>query len=148
MATSDELAELIREVAVQHGIALSREDPILILHTVNARLLANSQAAQQALLGEFKSELEEISTRWGADAKTKAERILNAALAASKETMASMMQEGAREITAGLQKEIAAAHSALQRPVAAAHRVAALNLLASALTVAAVAAAVIFSLFR
>jgi Transcriptional activator TraM. len=138
MAAPDPLDELIREVALRHGVALSREDPILIMHTVNARLLQDSQAAQQALLGEFKSELEEISTRWGADAKTKAERILNAALAASKDSMMQLMHDGAREITEGLRHEIAAAHSALQRPVAAAHRVALFNVLASALTVAAV----------
>jgi hypothetical protein len=53
-----------------------------------SKLMQDSQAAQQEILEGFKSELEAIAHRWGDDAKGKAERTLNAALAASKEAMA------------------------------------------------------------
>ena len=85
MASDDKIEELIREIAVKHGIAVGRDDPILILQTINTRLMQDSQAAQQEILDRFKEELEAIAHRWGDDAKGKAERTLNAALAASKE---------------------------------------------------------------
>ena len=90
---STEVEELIKEIAVKHGIAVGRDDPIMILQTINARLMQDSQKAQQEMLDTFKSELEEMSHRWGIDAKEKAERILNASLAASKDAMGQIMLE-------------------------------------------------------
>lgn len=60
---------------------------------INERLMQDSAAAQQEILDRFKSEMEEIAHRWGDDAKNKAERTLNAALAASKDAMLKRMQE-------------------------------------------------------
>jgi hypothetical protein len=96
MASDDKIEELIREIAVKHGIAVGRDDPILILQTINTRLMQDSQAAQQEILDRFKEELEAIAHRWGDDAKGKAERTLNAALAASKEAMAKGCRTAAR----------------------------------------------------
>ena len=81
MATDDKIEELIREIAAKHGIAVGRDDPILILQTINMKLMQDSASAQQEILDAFKSELESIAHRWGDDAKGKAERTLNAALA-------------------------------------------------------------------
>lgn len=141
--SADPVAELLAEIAAKHGVAVSRDDPILILQTINARLLRDGQAAQVEALEQFKSELEAIATRWSADAKTKSERILNASLTASKEAMHREMQEGAKSMTAGMRAEIAAAHRELQGPVEAAHRVAMINLSASLVTAAAVLVAVV-----
>jgi hypothetical protein len=44
---TDPVEELIREIAAKHGIAVSRDDPILILQTINTRLLQDSAKAQQ-----------------------------------------------------------------------------------------------------
>jgi hypothetical protein len=79
----DNVDELIKEIAVKHGIAVSRDDPILILQTINNRLMQDSEKAQQAMLDQYKEELEALALRWGVDAKDKAERILNASLLAS-----------------------------------------------------------------
>ena len=46
----DRIEELIKEIAVKHGIAVSRDDPILVLHTINNRLLQDSSKAQQIQL--------------------------------------------------------------------------------------------------
>jgi hypothetical protein len=56
--------ELIKEIAAKHGIAVGRDYPIMILQTINARLMQDSQKAQQEMLDTFKSELEEMSHRW------------------------------------------------------------------------------------
>lgn len=107
MAT-DKIEETIKEIAVKHGIAVGRDDPILILHTINERLMRDSAAAQQEILDHFKEELEAIAHRWSDDAKNKAERTLNAAIAASKETMINMMQESALILTDAIRHEVEA----------------------------------------
>ena len=95
-----------KELLAKHGIAVGRDDPILILQTINDRLMQESTEAQQAILDSFKSELEEIAHRWGEDAKNKAERTLNAALTASKQTMATSMQESAKLAAEAARSEI------------------------------------------
>lgn len=93
---ADRIEEIIKEIAVKHGIAVGRDDPIMILQTINERLMQDTAAAQQEILEQFKSELESVAFRWGEDAKAKAERTLNAALAASRDAMNKAMQEGAK----------------------------------------------------
>lgn len=106
-SAQDRIEELIRDIAVKHGIAVGRDDPIMILHTINERLMRDTQQAQQAALDRFRSELEMISHRWGQDAKDKAERILTAALQASQEGMAMSINEAARQASDQLRKELA-----------------------------------------
>jgi hypothetical protein len=109
MDPTGKIEEIIKEIAHKNGIAIGRDDPIMILHTINERLLRDTQRSQQAALDSFKSELELISHRWGQDAKDKAERILNAALQASKESMATSINEGTRQAVESAKKELAKA---------------------------------------
>lgn len=90
---SDKINEAIKDIAVRHGVVLSKDDPVLILQTMNERLLEENRKAQQEMLAQFKEEMENISSQWKDDAKDKAEKVLNAALAGSKEAMAKLFQE-------------------------------------------------------
>lgn len=103
---TDSVEELIKEIAVKHGIAVGRDDPIMILQTLNRRLMQESQKAQETMLNQYKEELEGIAARWEHEAKEKAERILNAALVASKEVMSKTMQDSAVAATALIHKEV------------------------------------------
>ena len=134
-----ELEELIKEIAVKHGIALGRDDPILILQTLNNRLLQASQKAQQALLDQYKAELEELSLRWSADAKEKAERILNASLHASKVAMEQLMRAGAKEIITTMKAEVDASLYRISGPIKNTNRIGLMNLAASCITLLAAA---------
>ena len=51
--------EIIKEIAITHGVSLGKNDPILILTTINSRLIEDSQKGQKIILEEFKAELEE-----------------------------------------------------------------------------------------
>lgn len=73
------------------------DDPILILQTMNDRLLEENRKAQQEMLAQFKEEMESISSQWKIDAKDKAEKVLNAALASSKEAMNKILREATNE---------------------------------------------------
>jgi hypothetical protein len=138
---ADQVEELIKEIAAKHGIAVSRDDPILILQTINARLMQDSAKAQQVMLDQYKEELEALALRWGNDAKAKAERILNVSLAASKEATAKLMQEGAKEAAASVRGEIDVALRRVAGPVRDARRIGALNVAASCITCIAAAIA-------
>jgi len=137
----DQVEELIKEIAAKHGIAVSRDDPILILQTINARLMQDSAKAQQAMLDQYKEELEALALRWGNDAKAKAERILNVSLTASKEATAKLMQEGAKEAAVSVRGEIDVALRRVADPVRDARRIGALNVAASCITCVAAAIA-------
>lgn len=134
---SDQLEELIKEIAAKHGIVVSRDDPILVLQTINNRLLQDSAQAQQTQLDHYKEELEGLALRWGNDAKGKAERILNASLAAGKDAMGQVMQEAARTTAATVTAEIDAALARLRASIRDAHRIAMLNVIASCMTMGA-----------
>lgn len=103
---SDKLDEAIQDIAVKHGVLLGKDDPILIFQTMNDRLLEENRQAQQALLAQFKEEMELISSQWKDDAKAKAAKVLNAALIASKEAMVKLLQESTSESVQAMQKMI------------------------------------------
>lgn len=133
---ADKLEELIKEIAVRHGIAVGRDDPILILHTLNDLLMKESTAAQQVILDGFKSELEEIAHRWGEDAKSKAEKTLSTALSASKVAMAEAVKENATATAKATRTEIDdAITSQLNPTIRETRRASIMNLVASGMTV-------------
>jgi len=94
---SEPIEQAIQDIASKHGVLLSKDDPILILHTMNERLLEENRKAQEKLLAEFKKEMECIVSIWKNEAKEKAEKVLNAALVSSKEVVAKLLQDSAYE---------------------------------------------------
>jgi ribosomal protein L18 len=148
VTTSDPVDQLIREIAAKHGVAVGRDDPILVLQTINAQLLEDGAKAQRAMLQTHKEELEAIAQRWGSDAKDKAERILSAGLAASKEAMARAMQEGALLSTASMRSEIDQALGSITQAIEQARSLARINMIAAALTLVAAAIALFATLSR
>jgi hypothetical protein len=135
---ADPIDELIKEIAAKHGIAVGRDDPIMILQTVNARLLDESAKAQQATLERYKEEFEALSARWSSDAKEKAERVLNAALEAS----CNAMQIGARKAAASMRAELETGMGRVAISLRQARMVGILNVVASCITFLAVLVAV------
>lgn len=132
-----DVEELIQEIALKHGITVSRDDPILILQTINKRLMEDSAKAQQEMLDHYKEEIEVLAKRWGDDAKTKAEKVLNAALAASRETMAKTAQETASTVKQAVAQEVEASLKKLHAPVRNARSLVFANLIAAAITLVA-----------
>ena len=134
---NDEIEELIREIAAKHGIAVSRDDPILVLQTINKRLMEDSSKAQRIQLDRYKEELEDLAARWGNDAKDKAERILNAALLAGKETMDKQMNDGAKALALAVRTEIDDSLAGVANQARDARRVAIFNVVAACITLLA-----------
>jgi hypothetical protein len=144
---ADQFESLINEVAIKHGVILGRDDPILILQTMNAKLMEDNAKTQQLMLHQYKEDLEGIALRWGNEAKEKSERILNASLAAAKETMANVLEESARTTALAIQNDIEKLLSHASEALRRTGRTAMINLAASALTLIA-ASMVILGFFR
>jgi hypothetical protein len=85
---SEKLDKIVQDITIKHGVLLGKDDPILMLQTMNEQLIEENRKAQQDLLVQFREEIESISSQWKDDAKEKAEKILNVALASSKEATA------------------------------------------------------------
>lgn len=134
---ADELENLRQEIFRVHGVSVGKDDPIMMLYTLNNRLLTEGAKAQEGQLEQFKSELEGIAFQWGNDAKDKAERILNAALSASKEAMANIMKANANEAAKAMQAELDKALKRAEAPVQSARSLIALNVAASIITLIA-----------
>jgi hypothetical protein len=148
MIEDSELEELIKEIAAKHGIALGRDDPILILQTLNNRLLQDNQKAQQAMLNQYKEELEALSLRWSSDTKEKAERILNASLESSKVAMDQLMQAGTKELLLRFTSSIDESLILIGYLIKDTKRIGAMNIIASCITVLAVAALLVSTMYH
>ncbi|QLZ70837.1 conjugal transfer protein TraM (plasmid) [Legionella sp. PC1000] len=144
---ADQFESLINEVAIKHGVVLGRNDPILILQTMNAKLMEDNAKTQQLMLHQYKEDLEGIALCWGNEAKEKSERILNASLAAAKETMANVLEESARSTALTIQNDIEKLLSHAGGALRRTERIAMINLAASALTLVA-AGMIILGLLR
>lgn len=141
------MEDLVAEVAAKHGVAIGRDDPILVLQTINNRLLRESAAAQQALLDAYKHQLEAQASRWSANATERADRVLHAALSGCKDMIATQVEEGASATAASVNTAVDAALARVAARLQDARRIATLNLIAACITLAA-AGLVVWSSLR
>jgi hypothetical protein len=89
----EKIEGIIKEIAVKHRIAIGRDDPILILHTLNERLLKETSDAQRQVVHEFREELESAYHSWETNAKSISEKILNSSLIGVRETMKKIVAD-------------------------------------------------------
>ncbi len=130
----DRTDDLLKEIASKHGVALDREDPILIVQTLHARLLADSQSAQQAMLEDYRTTLESLLDRWSAETTAKAERIVTASLTATTETMKTQMATHTTVVANAIRKELTEVVETTEAQMRRATTVGYLNLLAALVT--------------
>jgi hypothetical protein len=135
----DALDEIIKEVAVKHEFALSRDDPVLLVYTIQKRLLAESADAQQLLFDQFREELEETLDNREKEIACKADRALNHGVAVARGALTAQMQHDLDKITETLRKHIAIAQPQLLQELQKCQRASNIGLMASVLTLAAAA---------
>ncbi len=61
---NEKLDALIRRVASEHGIVLSQDDPVLIMHTLNEVLLEQNEKAHAELINKYQAILEHSFNQW------------------------------------------------------------------------------------
>ena len=127
----EKIEETIKEIAVKHGIAIGRDDQIMILHTINERLMKETAAAQQQILHEFKEELESAAHAWETNAKSISEKILNTSLIGVKETIQKVLIEEGKRAGESINRDIEAALTQLNSKLRVLRIVASVNVLAA-----------------
>lgn len=140
--------ELIALVAKNHGIALDKTDPIMVIPTLLRYVMDESQEKQRELLDEFKSELQSAQLQWDYAAKNKADRILNAALKANTAAMEQVLITGAKKTAEIIRKEVDESLKKSQTQVNNARRIVFWNLAASVITLLAAAIACVAAFLR
>lgn len=103
---SDKFDKMIKEIATKNNNGESSTNPVLVLQSMNERLIRDNKLAQKNLLENFKTELEELSNRWGEEAKNQAEQTIQAAINSSKETMNQSIEENVKKTSAAVREEI------------------------------------------
>ncbi len=130
----DRTDDLLKEIASKHGVALDREDPILIVQTMHTRLLTESRSAQQAMIDDYRTTLEGLLDRWSAETTAKAERIVTASLTATTETMKTQMASHTTDLASAIRKEVTEGVEATEARLRRATTLGYLNLLAALVT--------------
>ena len=77
--SNDKLDALI-EIASEHGIVLSQDDPVLMMHTLNEILLEQNEKAHAELLSNYQAILEENFNRWCEYSTKKSNAIISASV--------------------------------------------------------------------
>ena len=76
--SDDKLGALIKRVASEHGIILSQDDPVLMMHTLNEVLLEQNEKAHAELLSNYQAILEESFNQWREYSTKKSNAMINA----------------------------------------------------------------------
>ena len=78
--SNDKLDALIERVASEHGIVLSQDDPVLMMHTLNEVLLEQNEKAHAELLSNYQAILEENFNRWREYSTKKSNALINSSM--------------------------------------------------------------------
>lgn len=75
---SEKLDALIKRIASEHGIVLTKDDPVLMMHTLNEVLLEQNEKAHVDLLNKYETILQESFNQWQTVASKKANALISA----------------------------------------------------------------------
>lgn len=133
MQQGDRIEQMVREIAARHGVALGRDDPILMLLTINERLLRDGEQSQRDLLNEFKSELEGMSQRVGEQARLQTTAALQETLAVGQSAISQAASSSSTSVAEVVRAEVRNNARAVQAQLRDARRVSIMNMGASVL---------------
>ena len=146
MSTIDEkIDEAIQQIASVHGVAVSKDDPIMILHTMNERLISDSKAAQQELLDNFRSQLEVTVSELSMAAKNHSDRVLNSTIQTSKTEISRVMEEQSNIIIERWKADLHAEFNEACKTMTTSRQTAILNIIASFITL--IAAGIVLTIY-
>jgi hypothetical protein len=146
MSTTDEkIDKVIQQIASVHGVAVSKDDPIMILHTMNERLISDSKAAQQELLDNFRSELEVTVSELSMAAKNHSDRVLNSTIQTSKTEISRVMEEQSNIIIERWKADLHAEFNEACKTMTTSRQTAILNIIASFITL--IAAGIVLTIY-
>ena len=133
---NDDVTDLIRELAVEHGVALDRSDPILVLQTATRRILEGvlrqAQQAQAEALKQHRLELESAAAKWQLDSKRTASEFLQHVPASIVSNLSAELHRGASAAVVQVEQALERHNRALGRATLTCALSAAVAMLAAA----------------
>jgi hypothetical protein len=133
---NDDVNDLIRELAIEHGVALDRGDPILVLQTATRRILEGvlrqAQQAQSEALQQHRSELEAAAAKWHHDSKRTASEFLQHVPASIASSVGAELHKAASATVLQLEQSLERHNKALSRATLTCALSAAVAMLAAA----------------
>ena len=132
----------------EFGLSIGPKDPLLAQWLSQRELLEENAAEHQRLLSEFEAAIERSKTAWSEQAKGLAQQSLNAALLATRNSTASLLEEAARVNGATVRKALEQGVARIEESLAASRRIAWLNLRAAAVALIAAVCAIFVSVIH
>jgi Transcriptional activator TraM len=124
------------------GLSIGPKDPLLAQWLSQRELLEENAAEHQRLLSEFEAAIGRSQTAWSEQAKGLAQQTLNAALLASRNSTASLLEEAARMNGAAVRKALEQGVARMEESLATSRRIARLNLVAAVVALMAAVCAI------
>lgn len=139
MSDTARTQDLIRKIASDHGVALDRNDPILIVQTATQHLLVEAleqaRKDQEEALAEHRKALEGLSASWQRDAtdltRTQTAEVMRAARTSVEEALGAALAPA----VARLRRELTRHEGALSKVSIACVLAAVVSTLAASVTV-------------
>ena len=132
------MENIIQQIADNHGVILSKDDPILILHTFNQQLMEENKSHHEALLRRFHDELDTMTLSSNELLFKKAERIINMSLEASTTRINAMITDIGETFSLQIKNAINEELNVVEKASLKSERLALFNISASALTLLSV----------
>lgn len=133
--SNDKLDALIKRVASEHGIVLSQDDPVLMMHTLNEVLLEQNEKAHAELLNKYEAILQENFNQWQTVVNKKANALINAQQNNFSKNNDQLIDQSMQLIS---EKFIIAINHEIRELVRISRQAAIMNLLAAALVLVSV----------
>lgn len=108
---SEELKEIEKLIAQTHGFYLSRDDPILILYTLNKLIMKENINLLSKAMKTFKEEMALEAFKWSDSSNIAAEKVFSMTLNAHETAMNKLFEKIAVKIST----EIEARYSSVQK---------------------------------
>ena len=129
--SNKKLDALIERVASEHGIVLSQDDPVLMMHTLNEVLLEQNEKAHAELLSNYQAILEENFNRWCEYSTKKSNAIISASMNNANITRDQFLESCIQLIDERIKSEV---DQEIYELVRVSRQAAVFNLLASFMT--------------
>ena len=127
---SDAINQIIEEVAVKHSITLGRDDPVLIVYTINRQLMESGARIQQEALEKYLRNIEKSAGR----IHDQAVCTLDAKMREASASMRQALQQEAERLFGQQRKESQAIDHRMMESCLKWRRFAAINIAVSVLT--------------
>lgn len=128
----DSLDEIIQEVALRHGISVGRDDPILMVYTINRQVMQASASIQSALLEQQLERMKALSDQMQEQAMNRMDKSMRVA----RDNIRSVLREEAHHLFSQQRMGMEAANRRMQEESLRWRRLAGFSTLLSVLALA------------